>query len=167
MPKLPVSDLGSLTISGSAEQLSFFLSPIDSEGMRARIGREKMKKVEGPLEVAEGQVFKTRTERLVGMRYLYRDEQGDLVGVAHLTRIGRRTVLSNIYVRPDKRERGIASFLLGAAKSDFPRLQVDTSMTEMGAKFFGYTREMVEAHKVRESALEAVAGAGAAAKIAP
>jgi GNAT superfamily N-acetyltransferase len=160
MPRLPVEDMTAVTIGGSADQLSFFLSPIDCEGIRMRLGKETIKRTvnqtDAKLIVTQGELFKTREASVRGLRYLYQDDRGDLVGVANVTLIGRRPVLSNIYVRPDKRCTGIAGFLVAAARSDYPKLTADTNMTEMGAAFLGYTRELIDAHRSRAAAMDAV-----------
>ena len=167
MPKLPVDDINAVTIGGAADQLAFFLSPIDCEGIRTRLGKETIKRTEGPLLVAHGEAFKTRESSVRGLRYLYQDDRGDLVGVANVTLIGRRPVLSNIFVRPDKRGAGIASFLLTAARADYPKLQADTNMTEMGAAFLGYTKEAVDAQQMRSAALGAINESASKKQITP
>lgn len=136
--RLPLADPDrSYSSGGQGENLMVYLEAIDSERMRERMGKERLVASEPPFAVTRGQRFRAGEGFVVGGRYLYVRE-GEIVGGLNYTRIGPRTVLSNLYVRPDCRGQGVAAALVARAKADFPRLCVDNSMTEQGARFFGY-----------------------------
>lgn len=137
--RLEVIDGRTPRIGGSGENLRVYLDPVDSSAMRERMGREKIVSLFGSITKTAGTSFKSADGgTLVGGRFLFTGPQGEFVGALNYTRMGRSVVVSNIYVRPDFRRQGIATRLIDAAVASFPKLRVDSGMTEMGADFFGH-----------------------------
>lgn len=125
-------------IGGNSENLSLYLSDLNAENIRERIGKEKIIVDEENLVITSGTIFKQGENRLQGYRYLIKDENGSFVGCLNVTRINRSYVISNIYVRFDQRRKGLATKLVERAQENHPGLLLDSSLTEQGAKFFGY-----------------------------
>jgi len=126
-------------IGGQGENLYLYIEPIDSERIHERIGTEKIVNLQDNVVTTQGQRFKNNGNNLTGGRYLFTAPDGSIVGGLNYTKINRDVVLSNIYVRIDFRRQGIATALIKAATTDFPRLTLDSSLTEKGASLFGYT----------------------------
>lgn len=137
------------TVAGDNENLYVYLSDVDSEPMRERFGPEKvvctgMKvNVRGQtfyLTSTKGKRFKMAAGTLQGGRYLLRETPlGSPVAALNWTHAKNEVFISNIFVRIDFREKGLASSLVEMARKDFNQLKVDSNMTLRGAKFFGYS----------------------------
>lgn len=148
--RLPVYKNEEPFIGGGAdnnENLYVYLDPINSDQMNERFGKEKVVKEFDNIIVTLG--------RFKGGRYIYKNEKGEYVGVINYTKLGRDVVISNIYVRPDYRRKNIASQLVDIVKRDYPKITVDTHMTDLGGKFFGYkesiTREFAHDYLLEDN----------------
>jgi ribosomal protein S18 acetylase RimI-like enzyme len=150
-PRLPLyNEATAPSVGGSGENLQLYLDPVNSPRICERIGKETSVRFQYPLEVTRGQAFRTTfgsdSGLSTGRRFLFHDQDGSIIGALNITTLGRRhAVVSNIYVRPDRRGRGIASILVAAAKEDYPRLTVDHHQTVEGAAFFGYVADTAPA----------------------
>lgn len=123
---------------GDGESLSVFLAPVGDSSVASRIGEERVVRSEGDILVTEGERYRDRHRKLVySGRYLLLDATG-IYGSLNYSVRGRECVVSNIFVDKMRRRQGCASRLVDAAKMDHPGIKVDSSMTLLGAQFFGY-----------------------------
>lgn len=141
---LPMMDGHTPEIEGESEQLRAFLAPFGDRDIAMRIGSESIIGSEGALMITQGERYPHRGGWMQGMRYLWLGDHGHPIAALNLTRIrqGQRTqtIASNIYVDPVHRRRGLASLLLDRAQQDYPSLQADSSLTELGAALLGYSK---------------------------
>lgn len=140
LPRLSIVENKDPSIGGESENLQLYLDPIDSDRIRERIGKEYAKSTDGSIVFTQGAIFKMEGagETIRGKRYLNFNESNEIVAALNVTVISRQAVVSNIYVRRDCRRQGLATQLINCAKKEHPNLVVDSSMTELGANFFGY-----------------------------
>lgn len=145
---LPMLDGHVPEIDGESEQLRAFLAPFGDRNIAMRIGNETIIGSEGALMITQGERYPHRVGLTQGMRYLWLGDHGHPIAALNLTRIrqgqGTQTIASNIYVDPAHRRRGLASLLLGRAQQDYPSLQADSSLTELGAALLGHSNPPVK-----------------------
>ena len=135
-PKVLTSDGFLPNVEGSSESLIVFLSPINSKEIQYRIGIEKLiKKI--PVDAGEIQITKSEYN---GWRYLFVNKTGDILSAIQGVSQGKKNVISNIYTRPEDRNKGFANILLNQVKHDKKNLVVDSHMTQQGSKFFHYSQ---------------------------
>ena len=168
--RIPVIDGKTPSVSlGDAEGMNAFLVPMGSPEMAARIGAERERAYQMAVDVRldPGRFFVQETlgERFAasgghwrqGGRLIVHDHAAKAEGSSDLasSRIcaalnftrseaseGRRlTVLSNLVVKDSHRGLGLASFLVEGFLLQNPRAVLDASMTEFGARFFGFDPE--------------------------
>jgi GNAT superfamily N-acetyltransferase len=126
-------------VGGQCENLYLYIEPVDSDRIHERIGTEQIVDQQGLILATRGETFTARHGNITGGRYLMlNEEDGAIIAGVNYTTINEHTVVSNIYVRPDKRRQGVATRLIEAMQDDFPHLVVDNNLTELGALFFGY-----------------------------
>lgn len=137
LDKLKVIFTDSPLVSGgdvSQEDLKIFLSEINSLTIKSMIGEEVV-------DYEDGNIVVTKSE-YGGGRYLYRNTENDIVGALNFVFSQEKgSVLSNIYVAPEYRRKGVGTELYVRAISDMPGMRVDSHLTEAGAKFFGFDFE--------------------------
>jgi predicted GNAT family acetyltransferase len=122
---------GAPNISGNSdESLKSILTEPNTPMAVAYSGREKLSK----------NLYDNGIERYKGeygsFRYLYRDN-GTIVGALKVVVKGNVAIVSTVFVERDYRGKGIAKMLVSVAKKDFKTLEVDSHLTQDGARFFG------------------------------
>lgn len=65
------------------------------------------------------------------------DRPEHIVAALNWTRIKKETFISNIYVDPTLRRRGLATAIVEITKNKHPRLSLDSNFTVSGAALFG------------------------------
>lgn len=113
---------------GSAE-LDVFLSEPNTPAIQSWQGKEKLSSRSGNIEKYKGQYG--------GWRYIYRDNERDIIGAIQGVSKNKRVILSNIVTAEKSRRQGIAKQLYNQAKKDFKNLEISASLTKMGELFFG------------------------------
>ena len=101
------------------------------------------------------------------LRYLYRDQPSSSIlgvvelkvtheirGVLNQFEFVCKTVIQNVYVKPDSRGRGIARILLAEVLSDAPDVRVHPHFSEDGARLFGFDRLGNRELRVKHQALQ-------------
>jgi hypothetical protein len=126
--------------SESSENLYLYIEPVNSDRIRERIGKEKVIDQRGNIVITKGTTFRSQHGNIIGGRYLIVNDTNDIVAGLNYTKMGKSVIISNIYVRPDYRRKALGSRLVDAIKLDYPRVRVDSNMTELGGKFFGYEK---------------------------
>lgn len=144
--RLPIYMNKELNIGGNSENLFMYLEPINSDRIRERIGKEVVFKNEDDLIVTRGQIFSSpdQQNKIRGYRYIIKNSDGDFIACTNVTKINRSAVVSNIYVRIDHRRTGLATRLIERIKKDHLSLFVDSSLTNLGASFFGYEKNKMK-----------------------
>jgi predicted GNAT family acetyltransferase len=137
-PRLPVrggkADIAGSSGAAGSESLMVYLDEINSPSMIERMGKEKLIKTVNGNEITKSQYGSGRI--------IKRNESGEIIGALQYVKApnSNEVILSNIYVRPDVRKKGIGTNLVDTLKKQFKNVQVDSSMTEDGGKFFGYSK---------------------------
>lgn len=129
-----------------AAGMTVFLSDVNSESIRSRIGHEKVvarahvneESFRGTLEITRGEDFPMRRGVVRGMRYLLRDETSRIVAAVNVSRTASQAIISNIVVDEGWRRRGLAAFLVHRVHEDYSELVVSNAMSHEGAALFGY-----------------------------
>lgn len=131
----------------SNENLFVYLDEPNSEQMVDRMGKERVISKEDGVEITEG-------EHGGSWRYLKRDEKGDIVGVIQgVTMPDGVPVLSNLYVRPDYRGKGVAQELSMRLRKDKPNIHSTPSKSQDAIKFGGYTDDYFKALPIAATGL--------------
>jgi GNAT superfamily N-acetyltransferase len=92
-------------------------------------GKEKLVEKNKNIEIYEGEYG--------SFRYLYKTDEGKIVGAIQGARIEDKNVLSAMYVDPKMRGQGIATTLLNLIKKQKENIILSNNFTEQGANFFG------------------------------
>jgi GNAT superfamily N-acetyltransferase len=121
--------------SNSDPTLQTTLAEPNSPTAIALSGKEKLMKTYGDIEKYKGEYD--------SFRYIVRDN-GKIIAATKIMSKGKLSVLSTIYVDSEYRSKGIASKMMAQAKKDFKNLQVDSHLTQDGAKFFGVTESTIQ-----------------------
>lgn len=132
---IPIRPGKTVFVGGNSnDNLLWLLHPVNSQDIQTRMGAERRAADDGTI---------CRTVAFWGGgRYLYQDDNGQIIGGLQYVSDKeeyRLRVIVNIYVRRDWRRKGIATELVKRAKWDSKRIVVDNHLTEDGAKFFGVT----------------------------
>lgn len=158
-PRLAIHQGETPSISGDGESLSMFIVPVNHPEIAARIGPEAVISHPGArITRTRGTAFPwARGVRVTGERYLIQEGNRIVAGMNVTSKTGKPAVISNVFVAPDRRRRGLATELLAAAKAEHPTLVVDSAMTEAGSVFFGYAKSSPAMRSERASrALQAI-----------
>lgn len=129
-PLLPIHGGISPDIGGYTDRLAVFLQPIGT--LPERMGSEIL------LHSRSNAIFDYLLGQWGGWRVLFKDAEGRYVGVAQGFSSVDTHVLSNIYVLPWCRRKGVASALIAATQRFKPGLCADSNLTTMGAKLLQY-----------------------------
>lgn len=142
-PLLRVIDSKEPNIGGEGENLLLYLDPVNSDRIKERMGKEVVKNINGSIITTQGALFGVSGNAVRGKRYLHVNDANEIVAALNVTKVGQKIVVSNIYVRRDYRRQGLATQLIEFAKKEHPSLVVDSSLTQLGAMFFGYAESKV------------------------
>ena len=125
---------GEPSVSGGEGNLHYTIEEPNSPVSSAIAGREELVSKDGSIEIYQGEYG--------SHRFLHRNEQGEIVGGIQLVQdpSGEGKIVSNIFVRPDMREQGIASALVSSVQSNYENLALSNHFTEQGADFFKVDR---------------------------
>ncbi len=153
--RLPLRADAQVLISGQSEALQSFLQPVGDAIMTLRLGEERMKTTEGPLQTkagpaflifTEGERFKGGNVTVQGGRVLLTTPMNPLgdfepaLAALNWTKLGSEVFVSNICVQPHLRRMGLGSMLIEQAMKVFPKLKADGNMTLDGAAFMGHSK---------------------------
>jgi len=121
---------GEPEISGGEGNLHYTIEEPNSPIAKATAGEEELVDKDGDIEIYQGQFG--------GFRFLQRNERGEIIGGVQLVTdpSGQGMLVSNIFVRPDMREHGVATALMSSVKARYKELALSNHFTEQGADYF-------------------------------
>ena len=122
---------GDPEIGGGEGQLSFTVEKPNSERVIMQHGKEVLEFTDGPIEKYSGEYG--------SFRYLYK-ENNQIIGAVQGVYLKDKTILSNMYVIPEKRGQGIGTQLINSIEKYEENVTLSRFFSEEGAKFFGVTQ---------------------------
>ncbi len=119
---------GDPEIGGGEGQLSFTVEEPNSERTMMQHGKEALEFTDGPIEKYNGEYG--------SFRYLYR-ENNQIIGAVQGVYKNDKTILSNMYVIPERRGQGFGTQLISIIEKYEEDIVLSRFFSEEGAKFFG------------------------------
>lgn len=122
---------GDPEIGGGEGQLSFTVEEPNSERTIMQHGKETLEFTDGAIEKHNGEHG--------SFRYLYK-ENNQIIGAVQGVYSKDQTILSNMYVIPERRGQGIGTQLINSIEKYEEDVILSRFFSEEGAKFFGVTQ---------------------------
>jgi len=134
-PRIPIREGDKVSIDAVTynENLLVYLDQPQSDAMVERFGQEWVAKTYENMERLEGEFG--------SWRYVYKNEQGEYVGVVQGVSSGTEDIVSSVYVRPDYRGKGIATKILDQVRAEQKNLVLSGGFSRSGAKLMGVATE--------------------------
>ena len=122
---------GEPEVAGGEGQLRFTVEEPNSERTIMQHGREELEFTDGAIEKHNGEYG--------SFRYLYK-ENNQIIGAVQGVYMNGQTILSNMFVVPERRGQGIGTQLIDAIEKYEEDIILSRFFSEEGAKFFGVTQ---------------------------